>query len=813
MTAPEKIFSSCTPCTHCGTDVPPALTTPHATEQFCCAGCRAAWHLLRSCDLTEFHRLRSGAGLPAMQADGSVYNSIGFTQAHVRQRSDGLSVIEWYVIGMHCPACVWLLERLPRLDAGIISSRVHFGLGRLSVVFDPQKTTPGAQAALTAQLGYRLKPWHDQGSVTAEKRDLFLRFAVSAAAAIGAMHLSLNLYAGELSRDLGAADSRLFAWLALAVAMPAITWGSAPLWRAALTGIRHKRFGIDALATLVIIIGTLASLGNILSGSRELYVDALAMFIALLLLGRVVLLSARERVAAASGGLDHLLPTMATRRDGVAVPVTALIPGDIIRLHANDILPADGIVIDTAAIINQAILTGESRPMTLAAGATAYAGSTCHSADMLLSITATGSATRIGTIIAQLSATAERPQRLSPLIDRIAKWFAPLLVIIAVAVFCGWWFLGNNPAQGINQAIALILVSCPCALGLATPLVHAFTIARAAQRGILIRDPVVLEVLSSRQLKHMVFDKTGTLTTGALRVIDWQWLVEMSPQEQQRIRSAVASIEDRSQHPIALALSSYLADAPRIHLDEWHEIPAQGVSGVIGTASIRIGWQAANAHSHEISQPPSNTPWVLITHNEKNIARVTFEDPIRPHITQFLQTLRNQDIRLSIASGDDQAVTTSVGTALGFSPQDAHGRLSPEGKAAFIQHLSDTGPVAMIGDGLNDAAAMTHADAAIGISGGLEAALGSCHVFIVHRQADHALHDLWATAHASRRRINLILGVSLAYNVVGVALAAGGIWGPYICAVAMPLSSLTAIFLALAPIPPHKTKPSKPSLT
>lgn len=789
-------------CSHCGVVVPPALVVEGAQEQFCCGGCRAAWQLLHSCDLAEFHRLRSGVGLPAAETDGAVFDSAGFAAAHVRPRSDGLAVVEWYVLGMHCPACVWLLERLPRLDDGIRTSRVQFGLGRLTVVYDPARTSPGRQAALAARLGYRLKPWRDQGGVTAEKRDLFLRFAVSAAAAIGAMHLSLNLYAGEISQDLGTADTRLFGWLAVALALPAITWGAAPFWRGARAAWRGRRLGIDATAVLVIAVGAIASVANLLAGSRELYVDAVAMFVALLLLGRVAVLAARERVVAASAGLDHLLPVMARRRDGVAVPTAALMPGEIIAVHADEVLPADGVVIEAAAVIDQAVLTGESRPVTMPPGANCWAGSTCRSPHLLLSVTATGTATRIGAIITGLGGAADRPARLPPLADRLAAWFTPLMVLAAVLVWLGWWWAGL-PGRGLDQAIALVLVSCPCALGLATPLVQAVTIARAARRGLLIRDPAIIEVLGGGRLAHAVFDKTGTLTVGRLQVVGWEWLGVEDAGGQGRITAIAAAAEDRSQHPIALALSTHLAQAERATLGAWSEIPAQGITCTadgaewrIGHAAFAVGTPADDAPGLDAGSRVMST--VLISRDGRPVARILLGDPLRAGITDLLTALDGQGVVRHLASGDDTAVAGAVGRVLGFTPARIHGRQSPEDKAALVARLTADGPVAMVGDGLNDAAAMGAADAAIGLSGGLESALGACHAFITRPDADRALVELWTAARRARRRIRLILGVSLAYNAVGVALAAAGVWGPYLCAVAMPVSSLTAVLLAVA---------------
>jgi Cu2+-exporting ATPase len=824
-------------CAHCGlraatggatAAVGPAVDAALADPWFCCAGCRAAHAVIAGCGLGEFYRLRGAtaqAGAPPAPAEaGDAREALGAT---VTVRGDGLAQVSWYVTGMHCAACVWLLEQLPRLDAGVRQARVAFARGRLTVVYDPLVSDPARQAALLGGLGYRVRPFRGDGAQGRdERRALLMRLAVAAASALGAMHLSLNLYAGEIARDLDARGGWSFGLLAGMLAVPGLTYGAAPFYRAAWAALRQRRLTIDVSASLVIAVGIAASLANLAHGSRELYFDAVTMFVALLLAGRVAVLAARERVAAAADGLDHLLPLTARKvaADGttVDVPTAQLAAGELIEVERGEALPCDGVLVDAAACIDAAALSGESRPVTLVAGDALYAGTSCLSPALRLRIVAVGGATRMGRALAAIGDAAARPSRLVRLADRLQSWFIAAIAALALLTLLAGW-LGTVPggaAGGLDRAIALVLVSCPCALGLATPLVQALAVRRATARGLLIRDPGVIEALGGLArsggparsrgptrsggpahgaLRHAVIDKTGTLSEGRLRVVAWHWLEDAPMAEREWLRAAVHGAEARSQHPLALALCAELAAAPPMAPDAWREVPGQGLVCGTGRGELRIGNRRLTGVESAGLRPGGDADTVLtITLAGRPTAQVALADPLRPDASLLLARLRAAGLATHLCSGDDPRVAKAVGAELGFDPELVHGGMAPEDKAALVDGLGRQGAVLAIGDGLNDAAALARADVAIGLRGGVEAAIASCHVFVTRQDALGGLIELLDGAERAARTIRVVLLVSLLYNAAGIALAVLGVWGPYLCAVAMPASSLTAVLLAAA---------------
>ena len=803
------------PCAHCG--IPVAADSSTATV-FCCQGCRAAHALILGCGLQDYYRLRSQPiGRPGDPAGTVAYASPAFIERHVRLRSDGLAEIAWFVDGIHCTACLWLLEQLPSLDHGVKQARLAFGESRLAVIYDPAVSSPAAQAAILVGLGYPVRPFADDDAQgRAEVRRLLLRVAVAAASAVGSMHLSVNLYAGELTRDLDDAGARWFSLTSLMIAAPALLWSALPLYRSGIAALRLGRASIDLTSTLVIALGTVASVVNMLRGSRELYVDALAMFIALLLGGRLAVLTARRRARAQAATLDGVLPRVARRRIDVTdekkgeerseerseekvetVSCDQLRTGDVVVVGRGEILPCDGTAL-TSFSVDAAVLNGESRPRPVIAGSAVFAGTTCLHDGARISVSAVGSATRLGGLIREAGRAADRPTRLVADVDRWQGWFVAVVSLVAIGVFVGWWFWGGSLARGIDQAVAVVLVSCPCALGLATPLVQAMATTRAAGRGMVLRDPEVIEALGRPHgLAHVVFDKTGTLTEGRMRVTAWTWMKDFDDDMRARLEGAILAAESTSSHPVALALVAHLQNRKPTAIYQRQELHGQGIIARSDLGELRIGNHRLTGMvpiAHITDEIAVGS--VGVTLDGQPIAQISCADPLRPGAGALMNSVRAHGAQIHVLSGDDAEITANVGARLGLSPDLVRGGQLPEEKAARIHELKRDGVVVVVGDGLNDAPALAVADIGIGLRGGIEAALTSCRIAVVRHDGIQAVEDILSGAISARRTVRWILAISLAYNVVGVALAAAGVWGPLVCAVAMPLSSLTAVLLA-----------------
>jgi Cu2+-exporting ATPase len=770
-------------CAHCGTPVPGALDPLVAA--YCCAGCRTAADVIKACGLGEYHRLRSGFGAvePVAATQRPVEDDAAYASS-VIARKDGSSAIAWHVEGVRCAACVWLLERFACLDGGVRCARLDLSAACLSIVFDPARTTPARMVAAARALGYRLRPYA-AGAAPAERlrerRALLLRFAVSLASTLAAMHLGLNVTAGDLAGDMDGATRVFFAVASFAAALPALTWSAAPFWRGAVASIRARRWTLDAtiaaVLALAIAAGGLAALGG-----GAIYADAAAMFVCLLLGSRLILAAALDRAARAGAVVDGVIPGAARRigSDGAEqmVASASLALGQRVRVAGGEALPCDGIA-ENSGWIEAAVLTGEARAIAVAPGDAVLGGARSR-AELIVRVTAAGQATRIGQLLARARLAAQR-ERVDSAADRLQAWFAPAVLALAIATAAAWSASGTQAA--INQAMAMILVCCPCAIGLAGPLVRAVAISGAARRGLLLRDPDAFERM--RSAKHIVLDKTGTLTAGAITVSRWTWLGEGGAGERKVIEDAAYSAESRSRHPTAAAVAAWLGahGAKSIALDDWREAAGSGISCRVGGRELRIGSGSFTGVDGDIGIALDGRPAVILS----------VDDPPLPDAAALVARLRAMGLELSVCSGDSPQAVDTVAEQVGIAK--VHAACSPEQKTAIVASLSADGGVIMVGDGVNDAPALSAADAGIGIRGGLEPCLECCGAFVARGGLSSAVDLIEASrrAHAAER---LCLAVSLLYNIVGIAAVISGVAGPLVCAAAMPLSSATVVLIA-----------------
>ena len=755
-------------CSHCALPCPPA-------ESFCCPGCRAAHELITTCGLGDYYRLREGDTAPPTPRPDDGEDLALSAQV----RPDGLHQATVHITGLHCAACVWILERLPHLDPGVRQAQIWFGDESLRVVFDATRTDLPAIARLTARLGYRLRP--QAGAPVARRaarRQAALRLAVAAASAVGAMHLSLNLYAGDVTADLDAPSRQIFGWLAFVVALPAATWCAMPFHRGALAQWRvGRRFGIDAAASLVVVLGTVASLGALLRGGGDLYVDAVSMFVAVLLAGRHLAQSIRDRVLVSGEHLGDLLPRLARRVDGSRVEASALVADEMVLVRPGEILPADGVVREQGEV-DTALLTGESRAQTVVPGMAVFAGTTNVGGPLTLSVTKAGAATRLGQLLGEIAAASSA----APEESRLMRWFGPMVILAAVAIG-GAWAL-TDVGVGLRQAVAVVMVSCPCALGLAGPLVHALATARAARRGILIRDALALDRMAG--LRHAVFDKTGTLTTGRPSVVTWEG------RDDAAFLGAVLALEAQAHHPAGAAIAAWCAahGAEPAIISDHREDPGLGVAGTWEGRRVQVGSPRCAGLA------ATGASSAVVTIDGAISARITLADTLRPEAGRMLAAARQRGLNVHLLSGDDATVTAAVGAQLGIALTQTRGGCSPEDKAAYVAALD--GPALVVGDGFNDAPALARASVAVAVRGGLAAAVERCHIIITGGDGHLglALERVLAGAAAQAATSRWLIGLAVGYNLLGVGLVAAGLIGPWICAILMPLSSLVVVAVA-----------------
>jgi Cu2+-exporting ATPase len=794
-------------CAHCG------LPAPRG-EVYCCVGCGVVAAAIAEHGLERYYELRE-APAPA-HTTARPYSELddpAFERAHVQRTADGHAHAALYLEDLRCTACAWLVESTPRRIPGVAELRVDLGRGRADVAWDPAVTQLSAIARHLDRLGHAAHPYRGadrDGLRRREDRALLVKLGVAGAAVGNVMLLAVALYAG-LFGGMSGADTEYFRWASMAVAVPALSFAATPFFRTAIGALRAGRLHLD----LPLSIGIAAGLGwgaaNVIRGVGEIYFDSLAMLVFLLLLARWIVSRHQRRASSAAELLLALAPSRARRLPRPAagsdeaalapgwsdagaaeVPIEALATGDVIAVRAGERVPIDGTIVAGSSTIDAGLLTGESRPVEVAPGAAVHAGTVNLAALIAVRATAVGEETRVGQLAATIARLSARTAPIERLVDRIAGRFVAVVTLAAVATAVAWAVIAS-PVAGAEAAMALLIVTCPCALALATPLAVTVALGRAARRGVLIKGADALERLATPGT--LFVDKTGTLTEGRLAVASWRGDAAAGP--------LAAAAEAGSAHPIARALVRYAdrAPGPRATATGAREELGRGISATCGERRVHVGalpWIAercaiapAVAQWAAAAAARGETP-VLIAVDGAAVAVAGLTDPLRASAGAAIDRLRALGWRVAILSGDDPRVVDAVGDALGVPPPDRRGAVSPEGKLAAVRAARARGPVAMVGDGVNDAAAMAGATASIAVSGATEIAIEAADVY-VREPSIGAIADVCEGAQATLATIRRNLRCSLAYNLAAGALAVAGVIHPLIAAILMPASSLTVL--------------------
>ncbi|GMV25300.1 MAG: carbonate dehydratase [Phycisphaerae bacterium] len=797
-------------CSHCASPVPASLVEADQPEQFCCHGCRAAYAVIHSCGLERYYRLRdqavdgAAAGAP-VRSTGRRYSEFDddvFARLYCRDGAAGAKCVELVLEGVHCSACVWLLEKLPSLMPGVVEARLDLRRATLGVTWMPGAVKLSSIAALLDSLGYRPHPARDMNARRlreAEDRRYLVRMAVAGACAGNAMLMALALYAG-LFDWMESSHVQLMRWASMVVTVVSLMWPGRVFFTSAWAALRTRTAHLDVPIALALAGGGVWSVVSTIRGTGEIYFDTLSVLVFLLLVGRFIQHRQQRWASDAVELLFSLTPTCARRvaagTSGAEViedvPVESLAVGDIVEVRAGDSFPADGEVVRGDSLVDQSLLTGESRPVPLSNGAPAVAGAVNVTSTLRVRVSATGEHTRAGRLMRMVEECSQRRAPIVRLADRISSYFTVGMIGAAAVTLVAWLFI--EPGRALENAVALLVVTCPCALGLATPLVLTVALGRAARAGMLIKGGDVIQRLSTPG--RIFLDKTGTLTFGRLTLARWEG--------DESVKPLVAAIEAGSNHPVAVALARDLGGSD-VEPSRSVQTIGSGVQGEVDGRQIAVG-SPAFVRSRGAADPRGLWPSVdlmiregltpVVVEADGEIAAVAgLGDQVRPDSLAAVRSLSELGWDVEVLSGDHPSVAASIGRSVGVAEGKIRGGVSPEQKLSVVRESSEELPTVMVGDGVNDAASLAAAGVGIAVHGGAEASLAAADVYL----NEPGLRGVADLIEGSRRTMRVIwrnLGVSVVYNLTAGALAVTGMMNPLIAAIVMPVSSLTVLVLA-----------------
>jgi Cu2+-exporting ATPase len=787
-------------CTHCGLPVPTGLVEPGDAAQFCCNGCRAAFGILNEHGLEQYYSFGERREGPVRLSGRSFeeFDHPAFRDLYVRPTAGGLSRVTLVLEGVHCASCVWLVERVPLLVPGVARAELDIRRALVTIEWDPASIPLSAVARTLESLGYPPHPFRGGARDAVRRRDdraALVRIGVAGAIAINVMLAALAMYAGWFSTGLEREYERFFRWLSLILVIPAVVWPGRVFFRGAWAALRTRTLHLDLPIAIALGAGFVRGTVNTIRDQGPVYLDGVAILIFLLLVGRYLQQRWQRAAIDASELLHSLTPQAARVVDDDPpmtvreVPAGALLPGMLLDVRAGDTLAADGVVESGESSVNTAWLTGESRPARATPGTPVFAGTVNVTAPIRVRVRQAGEATRVARVLQQVEESARRRAPVVLFANRLAGVFVGSTLVLAALTWAIW--LQRDPTRAVDNAIALLVVTCPCALAMATPLSVTVALGRAARIGIFIKGGDALELLAHPS--RIYLDKTGTITAGQTALVAWSgpdW-----------VKPLVLAAEAGSPHPIAdgfrrawpditIPLASHsehtLGGGIRATV-EGHDV-AVGSPGFVRT---QLGVESGSPAVIDSPRDMTLTPvWVAVDGDIVGVAG--FGDPIRADAAAAIEEFEARGWRVGILSGDDRGVASAVAQAVGIDPRDVIAEAAPEAKLAAVERARNESEVVMIGDGVNDASAIAAASVGVAVHGGAEAALASADVYITRPGLEPVVR-LLDGAHRTMRVIRRNIAFSLVYNVVGIGLAITGVINPVIAAVMMPLSSLTVV--------------------
>jgi P-type Cu2+ transporter len=783
-------------CYHCGQPAPErsrwSAVVDGAARTMCCPGCATAAEAIADAGLSNYYGQRTAFAAPAA-ADADL--------ARLRAYDDTVDAGDavFTVEGIRCAACVWLIERRVAALDGVTAALLNVATERLRVRWDPAVCRASEVLAALHTIGYTAYPLDAQrqaARLDRERKTLFRRLFVAGLSMMQVMMYALPVYLatdGTMDADMRA----LMNWSALLLTVPAVGYSGWPFLRGAWCDVRRGVAGMDVPVGLGIVAAFGASAVAVVRGQGEVYFDSITMFVFLLLGSRYLELDARRRAARALEGLQRATPATALRmadwpsaRATDLVAADRLVPGDVVLVAPGEAVPADGNILEGDTEIDLALLTGESRTRGMGPGDALPGGAVNVAHAIVVRVTSGARDSTLALLVRLVERAGQNKPALALWADRVGAWFVLALLALTGLVFAGWQFV--DPARAWPAAIAVLVVSCPCALSLATPTALAAATDRLLRRGALAVKPHVLETLG--RATYVVFDKTGTLTDGHPTLSRTATFGGASPRMALQL---AAALEAGSAHPLAQAIRA-AAGPPLLAAGSLHHTLGQGIEGEIGGRRYRLGnasFVAEIAGDTVPCAPAGGATVVWLGSAMGWTARFDLVDALRPEARAIVAGLRAAGKTVLLLSGDGEEAVRDAAAQLGID--HALGNQRPQDKLDVVRGLQAEGAVvAMVGDGINDAAVLSGADVSFAMGQGAQ--LAQLHADCVLLGDGLApLAAALETAASTLRVIRQNLGWAMLYNATAIPAAASGLLNPWLSGAGMAASSALVVLNAL----------------
>ena len=789
------------PCTHChltfSEDVLIKETSSETTLYFCCKGCQGVYHLLNAEGLGSFYdklgdtKLQPASQTSSDDSDLEKFDLEGFKNKYIKVHEDGLCEINLIIEGIHCSACVWLNEKVLHKTDGILEASINYTNNKAKIIWDPDTLQLSHIIQTIRSIGYNAYPYDpalQEERADATRKTYYTRILVAVFGSMNIMWLAVAHYAGYFS-SIEQSFKNILNVAEFVLATPVLFYSGWIFFRGAYYGYKNNIVNMDTLVASGALLAYVYSIYAMITQRGEVYFDSVVMIITFVLVGKYLeVLSKKQAVDT----LDNIMGSTPTEVTSIHKGIKSLVSveniriGDTIELKPGERVVIDGVVISGAASFDESSLTGEHLPVYKQKGEQILSGSLCLDSVIHYTSTKEVSDSLLTSIVNLLETSMSKKPRIEQLANTISGYFSTTILVIALLTFGGWYFFVGDFEQALIVGISVIVIACPCALGLATPMATLVGISMAAKRGILFKEAGFLESMAKSDV--LFLDKTGTITEGKPSVIS-------ADIKEGFDASLLLSLVSTSNHPVSKGIEKYIIDTypyiKTVPLNNIHSIDAKGLTAT-HNGHVFLGGNAdlLKEKAIEVNVVSKNILFFFSVDNQI-IAHFELNDTIREDAIHTIASIKKMGIEVVMLTGDHKESAQNVASQVGIDK--VHSKLLPQDKASIIDSYHTQGHITvMVGDGINDTIALALSDISIALGNGADIAIDISDVVLLDEKIE-SLHQAYILSKRTYKAIQENLGFSLLYNVVAVPLAVMGFVNPLIAALSMSLSSLVVV--------------------
>jgi Cu+-exporting ATPase len=772
-------------CYHCGET---CLNTRIRSEEkvFCCDGCKMVYNILNQSELCDYYNLNDNPGINQrvrVRHDKFAFLDDEKIQLQLISFEDEKQVhITFYLPQMHCSSCLYLLENLHRLNPGVVSSKVNFTRKEAEVVFLKDKTSLRAVAETLTNIGY--EPYISLNDLKEKRpaidRSMVYQIGVAGFAFGNIMLMSFPEYLGIDASEKGLLT--MFRWANFGLAIPVLLYSALPFYISSWKSLKHKFLNIDAPIALAVIITFIRSAYEVISGTGGGYFDSMTGIVFFMLAGRILQDKTYRQLSFERDYTSYFPIAISVLKDGNETPTVLpdIKPGDTLLIHNEELIPADGILTRGKAFIDYSFVTGESLPVQKEIGEIVYAGGKQTEGNIEILVVKEVSQSYLTKLWNRDEFKEKEEINTTSFVHLLSRYFT--LILIGIAVMTAIYWQLNDPARMWPAITSIFIVACPCALFLSNTFTNGNILQILSRNHLYLRNAQTIEDIG--KATHIVFDKTGTLTSAQEQDIEYNGRALTDQQLQQ-----VAALADHSNHPLSKALARHIGRKQGFEIDQFREIPGQGIEGQFGTETLRLGSYLFTTGNQGAATGTS----VYVRFSDEVYGHFSFSNHYREAIPELIRSLK-KEYRLSVLSGDNTAEQENLQKLMGTNATLLFHQ-KPEDKLKYIQYLQDKGEkVMMIGDGLNDAGALKQSDIGIAVAEQTNNFTPSSDAIIEAKKLS-GLTRFIRLCRANRNIVVASFVLSIVYNVIGLFFAVQGMLSPLIAAILMPSSSLSILLL------------------